>query len=169
MFHLSSHPSCCKDFGGQRSLTPQRHPAPSCHVGCRGSAVLCCSWAGSCRSLLHSTRTFGVCWPGPQHRGCFSGAITCETPLLWGLQKDFLVLPAFPFLCGCVPSGWRVHSELLCHVPSREAPQAWDDLYRATSRQICCSSFDTLQTPVVNSTAPWLWALPHMPSLLWTS
>lgn len=93
---------------------------------------------------------------------CFSGAITCETPLLWGLQKDFLVLLAFPILCGPVPSGERgapLSSFAMSH-PVRHGNISIGQL----PDRPAAVPLDILQTPAVNSAAPWLWALPHMPA-----
>lgn len=163
-----THPAV-RTSGGQRSLTPsQRHPVPSCCCGLLWP-LPCCAAPGLVPAgvFLHSTRTFGVCWPGPQHRGCFSGAIPRGTPLLWELQKDSLVLLAFPILCGPVPSGQRgapLRSFAVSHLVRHDKPG------KISIRQIpdrpAAVPFDILQTSAVNSTAPWPWALPHMPSLL---
>lgn len=98
-----THPAVRTSWG-QRSLTsPQRHPVPSCHRGPMWPLPCCAAPrlvpAGG---FLHSTRTFGVCWPGPQHRGCFSRAIYSWDTSAVGVQKDFLVLLAFTILCGSV-------------------------------------------------------------------
>lgn len=169
MFHLSSHPSCCKDFWeSEIPDSSQRHPAPCCHCGLMWP-LPCCAAPGlvPAGAFLHSTTTFGVCWPGPQPRGCFSAAITCDTPLLWGLQKDFLVLLAFPMLCGPVPSGERgapLGSFAMSHLVRHRNILHW-----AASSQTCCSSLAHSPNPSCKLNCPMaLGPSPHaQPALQW--
>lgn len=143
MFHPSSHPSCCKDFWGSGILDSFSETPSSLLLlwAPVASAMLCCSRAGSCRSL------------SPLHEDiwCLLARTAAQRVLLWsrsswdtsavGATEGFPGTPGLPYpLWTCPQWSEGCTSTLLCRVPSREAQQAWEDLHQANSRQTCCSS-----------------------------
>lgn len=155
---LLTHPAAtpARTSGAQGSLAPsQRHPIPSCHHGLHCDVLLLSLLAPGLDPagvFLHSTamRTFGVCWPGPQHRGATSmETLLVGQPLCWERAAEgFPGSPIIPHPLSTRPQALEVGvSKLLCHVPAMEAGQAWEDLHQATSRQTFCSSLQRSPNP----------------------
>lgn len=137
---------------GQSSLTPsQRHPVPSCHHDLLLLFLLAPGLV-PVGVFLHSmaTRTFGVCWPGPQHRGAVSlKMLLVGQPLCcWGSAEGFPGSPIVSHPPSTCPQRLELcTSELLCPVPDLETWQAWEDLHQTTSRQTRCSSLRCSPNP----------------------
>lgn len=167
MFHPSSHPSCCKDFWGSGILDSFSETPSSLLLlwAPVASAMLCCSRAGSCRSL------------SPLHEDiwCLLARTAAQRVLLWsrsswdtsavGATEGFPGTPGLPYPLWTCPQwseGCTLRSFAVSHLVRHSKPG------KISIRQIpdrpAAVPFDILQTSAVNSTAPW--ALPHMPSLL---